>query len=77
MESFWDFCAGVRDRLTTPEPTERPSSPPSLEFCYDCANYLCVNTTKDISSWKLVQKKKRQFYFCKHECWEEWLEELR
>ena len=53
-----------------------PSSPRSLEFCYDCGNYLCVNTTKDVSNWTLLQKKKRKIYFCKNSCLEEWLEEF-
>ena len=32
----------------------------------------------DVLKQRIIeQKKKRKIYFCKQECWEEWLEELR
>lgn len=81
MNTIWNYMNNVwnylfnRTEYVRIEPPSTPTSPRSLEFCYDCGNYLCVNTTKDISDWKLVKKKIRNYYFCKDECWEEWLEE--
>ena len=72
MNTVWNYLFNRTEYHGVIEP---PPSPRSFEFCYDCGNYLCVNTTKNISNWKRVKKKSRNYYFCKEECWEEWLEE--
>jgi len=76
MNTVWNYIFNHVEYLSVIEPPS-PPSPRSMEFCYDCGNYLCVNTTKDISNWKLVTKKTRNYYFCKDECWEEWLQEYQ
>jgi len=81
MNTIWNYIHTVFNYLFRPkqyvslEPPA-PPSPRSLEFCYDCGNYLCVNTTKDVTNWTLLQKNKRKIYFCNNSCLEEWLEEF-
>jgi len=90
MYTFWDYCSGLRAtfhyknaiQTHTDENKKLPVSPPALDFCYDCRNNLCVNTTEDISYWITLERikrnrLKRKFYFCKEECLEDWLEECR
>ncbi len=75
MNTLWNYMNNVwnyifnRTEYVRIEPPSTPTSPRSLEFCYDCGNYFCVNTTKDIVNWKLVKKKTHNYYFCKDECW--------
>jgi hypothetical protein len=77
MNHLLYLCIGTRKN-----PMERTlsvdslSDKPPVKICYDCSNYLCANNTQNISEWRLVKRKTRKFYFCKEECWEEWLKEL-
>lgn len=93
MNLFLDYCSGLRNSLVnvatytttkseTNENKKVPVSPAALDFCYDCMNDFCVNTTEDISDWLIMERIhqnqfKRKFYFCKKECFQEWLEECR
>ena len=35
---------------------------------------LCITETTDTSKWNRATIKNRAFYFCRRECWEQWLE---
>jgi hypothetical protein len=50
-------------------------STPAKSAIFTMPISLVCDDAKDISNWKLVTKKTRNYYFCKDECWEEWLNE--
>lgn len=75
MDTFWQFCTGVRESLA-PKETEikpRSQSPVPENTGYECANTLCMNTTMDISTWTIVTKKQHMHCFCSQDCYDEWL----
>lgn len=74
MNAFWEFCSGVRQALAPDSKSRRrPESPPPV-YDYDCANFCCIRTTKDLSAWIEVKAGKKVFFFCSNECWDEWLQ---
>jgi hypothetical protein len=52
----------------------RTDSPPRVRYRYDCQNFACVQDTGDLTSWKQLNIKKNQIYFCSEECYYEYLE---
>ena len=70
MDTFWEFCSGVRDKPKV----KRTVSPLPTPF-YDCEYLFCVSSTQKLDdSWKTVKIKKRTFYLCSQYCWEQWLD---
>jgi len=82
MDTFWEFCYGVRNILKTDKSTPIPprsNSPISqrvespVNKYHDCAHVCCIQTTLDVSTWKHVHIKTRVYYLCSQHCWDEWL----
>jgi len=75
MDTFWQFCTGVRESLV-PKETEikpRSHSPVPENTDYECANTLCMNTTVRLSTWKIVTMKQHMHCLCSEDCYDEWL----
>ena len=83
MDTFWEFCYGVRNILKPDKPEKsnppRSGSPISrmaespVNKYHDCAHVCCVQTTLNLSTWKQVQIRNRIYYLCSQQCWDEWL----
>lgn len=82
MDTFWEFCYGVRNMLRpeNPEKTIPKSQSPisrradsPVHSYYHCAHMCCVQTTLDVSTWNHVKIKERVYYLCSQHCWDEWL----
>ena len=75
MDTFWEFCSGVRKKLLPDESNkvQRSESPITAYDAYDCSNITCINSTKDISTWKIVKTKTYMYCMCSQDCYDEWL----
>lgn len=74
-----DCCGGTV--ISTPScsppdsPSRRSESPVQASYIY-CGNHLCGSTAlfEDLVTWKEARVgNKHVYYFCKDECWKEWL----
>jgi len=83
MDTFWEFCYGVRNMLQKQEvhkevprsnsPISRHTESPPQVNSYNCANINCINYVEDRSKWIQVKIKEHTYWLCSQDCWDEWL----
>ena len=77
MQYFLEFCYDTFVRKKEPikkqSPEQSPPSSPRQLELYSCCNFLCFSTTKRLVEWKHVKMGPKRYFFCTHECWNEWL----
>ena len=70
MQAALDYISKAISSEDVPTRTE---SPPRIIYRYDCQNYVCIQDTDDLTSWKQLNIRKKQIYFCSEECYYEYL----
>ena len=83
MDTFWEFCYGVRNMIAKEAPRKEPprsNSPissraesPPQNRSYNCTNISCLNCVEDRSKWIHVKIKEHEYWLCSQDCWKEWL----
>jgi len=77
MQYILDFCYDTfvrkKEHIKKQSPAQSPPSSPRQPQIYNCCNCLCFNTTKKLIEWKHVKTGTKRYFFCSHECWDDWL----
>lgn len=71
MKRAIDYISSV---MTAQTIETREESPSPVYMVYDCQNFVCVQDTDDLTTWKQLNIGKKQIYFCSEECYYEYLE---